>query len=83
MLGAEMLRIGRDRERRLGRRLEQEVVDDALVLIGDVGNRRRQRVDDVEVAARAAARPRDRPAIRVPPRPGTSGSADCGSCCRR
>ena len=40
--GAEMLGVGRDRAQRLGRRLEQDVVDRRLVVIGDVGDRRRQ-----------------------------------------
>ena len=33
---AETLGVGSDRERGLGRRLHQQVVDDALVLVGDV-----------------------------------------------
>jgi hypothetical protein len=41
--------VGGDGERRLGRRLHQEVVDHALVLIGDVAQLARQRVDDVKV----------------------------------
>ena len=64
-LGAQMLGVGRDRERRLGRCLEQQIVDHGLVLVGDVGDRRRQREDDVEVAAPAAARPRARRATRL------------------
>jgi hypothetical protein len=32
---AEVLGIGGDREQRLGRRAEQQVVDDRLVLVGD------------------------------------------------
>src|SRR5213592_446787 len=47
--GAEVLGIGRDGERGLGRRLEQEIVDHGLVLIGDVGDRTRQREYHVEV----------------------------------
>ena len=81
--GAEMLGIGGDRERGLGRRLEQEIVDHGLVLVGDVGDRRRQREHDVEVAAPAAARPRARRAIPWRRRPDTWGNAGCGSCCRR
>src|SRR5260370_42393855 len=38
--GAEMLGIGSNRERGLGRRLEQQAVDDRLVLVGDIGDRR-------------------------------------------
>src|SRR5580700_4397195 len=41
--------IGRDRDHRLGRCLEQDIVDDSLVLIRDVRDRAGQRVDDVEV----------------------------------
>ena len=37
--GAEMLGVGGDRERGLGRRLEQQIVDHGLVLIGDIGDR--------------------------------------------
>jgi hypothetical protein len=36
----------------LGRRLEQQVVDDGLVLVRDVGDLGRQREDDVEVSDR-------------------------------
>ena len=36
-LGAEMARVGGDREQRLGRRLEQDGVDHCLVLEGDLG----------------------------------------------
>ena len=49
---AEMLGIGRDRERGLGRGFEQQVVDHRLVLIGDVGDRRRQRVHHMKVRHR-------------------------------
>jgi hypothetical protein len=41
--------IGRDRDHRLGRCLEQDIVDDRLVLIRDVRDRAGQRVDNVEV----------------------------------
>ncbi len=40
--GAEVLGIGRDRDQRLGRGLEQQIVDDGLVVVGDVGDGRRQ-----------------------------------------
>ena len=50
--GAEVPGIGGDREQRLGRGAEQQVVDHRLVLIGDVGDLGRQREDDVEVADR-------------------------------
>ena len=37
--GAEVLGVGGDGDQRLGRGLEQQVVDDGLVLVGDVGDR--------------------------------------------
>ena len=43
--GAEVLGIGRDRGQRLGRGFEQQIVDHRLVvLVGDIGDGRRQRV---------------------------------------
>ena len=45
--GAEMFGIGRDREHGLGRRLEEQAVDDSLVLIGDCADRGRQREHDM------------------------------------
>ena len=48
-LGAEALGIGRNRAHCLRGSLEQEIVDDGLVLVGDGGNPRRQREYDVEV----------------------------------
>ena len=50
--GAEVLRVGRDRHHRLGRRAEQQIVDDRLVLPGDVGDLGGKREDDMEVADR-------------------------------
>ena len=47
--GAEMRGIGGDRERGLGGGLMNRTVDQRLVLIGDVAQLCRQRVDDVEV----------------------------------
>jgi hypothetical protein len=47
--GAQVLGIGRDQEHGLGRGLEQEIVDHGLVLVGDVGDRRRQREHHVVV----------------------------------
>ena len=47
--GAEPLLVGRDRECGLGGSLEQDVVDDGLVGVGEIGDRARQRIDDVEV----------------------------------
>ena len=49
---AEMPGIGRDLERGLGRGFEQQVVDHRLVLIGDVGDRSRQRVHHMKVRHR-------------------------------
>ena len=51
-LGAEMLGIGGDGGERLGRRAEQDRVDNSLVLEGDLGHRRRQCEYDVEVGYR-------------------------------
>jgi hypothetical protein len=36
--GAEMPGVGGDRDQGLGRGLEQQIVDDGLVLVGDVGD---------------------------------------------
>ncbi|PWK65258.1 hypothetical protein C8K44_1172 [Aminobacter sp. AP02] len=49
---AEVLRIRGDGQHRLRRRLEQKVVDQRLVVEGDIGDLGRQREDDVEVADR-------------------------------
>jgi hypothetical protein len=49
---AEVPGIGSDREQRLGRRAEQQVVDDRLVLVGDRGDLGGQCEDDVEIADR-------------------------------
>ena len=46
---AEPLRVGCDRQQRLRRGLEQEIVDHRLVLEGDCRDARRQREHDVEV----------------------------------
>jgi hypothetical protein len=48
--GPEVFFVGADRDCRLGRRLEKKVVDHALVLVGDVGDRTGERVHEVEVA---------------------------------
>ena len=50
--GAEVSGVSRDRQHRLRHRTEQQIVDDGLVLHGDVGNLGRQREDDMEVADR-------------------------------
>ena len=44
-----MFGISGDGERGLGGGLEQQIVDHRLVLIGDVGDGRRQRVHDMKV----------------------------------
>ena len=52
-----------DGDERLRRRTEQQIVDDGLVLHGDVGNRGRQREDELlEARAPAAGRLHARPA---------------------
>jgi hypothetical protein len=50
--GAEAPGVGGDGERGLGRGLHQEIVDHALVLVRDVAQLARQRVDDVKVGDR-------------------------------
>ena len=50
--GAEVLRVCRDRHHRLRRRTEQQIVDDRLVLHGDVCDLGGKREDDMEVADR-------------------------------
>jgi hypothetical protein len=50
--GAEVFWVGGDRQHRLGRRAEQQVVDRRLVLEGDVGDLGRQGEDDMEVSDR-------------------------------
>ena len=47
--GAEVLGVGGDGDQGLGGGFEQQVIDDGLVLKGDVGDRPRQREDDVEI----------------------------------
>ena len=49
-VGAEMLRVSRDRHHRLRRRTEQQIVDYRLVLHGDVGELGGKREDNMEVA---------------------------------
>ncbi len=48
----EMAGIGSDRQHRLGRRVEKQVVDRGLVVECDVGDLSRQGEDDVEVSDR-------------------------------
>ena len=81
--GTQVLRVGGDREHGLGRGLEQQVVDHALVVVGDVADGRRQREDDVEIGHGQQLGLRALPSTCARRRPGTSGSAGCGSCCRR
>src|ERR1700756_4656629 len=47
--GAEVLGVGGDDDQRLGGGFEQQVIDDGLILISDVGDRSRQGEDDMEV----------------------------------
>jgi len=47
--GTEMFWIGGDGEHGLGAGFEQEIVDDSLVLIGDIGDQAWQRKDQMEV----------------------------------
>ena len=48
--GTQMPGISCDRERRLGRGPHEQIVDCSFVLVGDIGDRCRHRVDDMEVA---------------------------------
>ena len=67
-IGAEVLGIGRDRQQRLGRGLEQERIDRRLVLVGDGADRRRQGEDDVVVGDRQElGLARGQPGGRRPP----------------
>ncbi len=47
--GAEVLGVCRDSDQGLGGDFQQQVIDDRLVLIGDVGDRPRQGEDDMEI----------------------------------
>ena len=80
---AQVLGVGRDRERGLSRGLHEQVVDHALVLIGDVAQLGRQRVDDMEIADGQQLRFALGEPLASPPHPDTWGNAGCGSCCRR
>ena len=51
-LGAEALGIGRNGEGRLGRGLEQDIVDDRLVVIGEAGDGSRHSIDEMEIGYR-------------------------------
>ena len=83
MLRAQVLRIGGDGQQRLGGDVEQQAVDHGLVLVRDVGDRRRQREDHVVVLHRQQiGLARLEPALRGAGS-GTSGSGGCGTSCRR
>ena len=82
-LGAQMTWIRRDGPQRLGDRPEEEAIDDGLVLVGDGGDRRGHREDDVEVVDGEQVR-----SARIDPRgageqTGTSGNGDCDTSCTR
>src|SRR6516225_11271469 len=47
--GAEMLGVSRDGDQGVGGGFEQQVIDDRLVVIGDVGDRSRQGEDNMEI----------------------------------
>ena len=81
--GAEMLRIGGDRQQRLGRCLEQQVIDHRLVLVSDVGDRGRQGEDEMEVGHGQEIGFVAPPASPLRRLPDTSGSGGCGRSCRR
>ncbi len=51
-LGTQMLRVGGDGQQSLGSNVEQQAIDHGLVLVGDVGDRRRQREHHVVVLHR-------------------------------
>jgi hypothetical protein len=46
---AEVLGVRRDDDQGVGSGLEQKIIDDRLVVIGDVGDRPWQGEDDVEI----------------------------------
>jgi hypothetical protein len=47
--GVKVFGVGGDGDQGLGGGFKQQVIDDRLVLIGDVGDRSRQREDDMEI----------------------------------
>ena len=47
---AQVLGVGCDGKRGFGRCLHEQIVDHPLVVMGDVADRGRQRVDDMEIA---------------------------------
>lgn len=70
----------RREEQRLRRGLEQQVINHRLVVPGDPGDHRRQGSRPCDGTGPGAVRLPSPRAIAVPPRPGTSGNADCDSC---
>jgi len=78
--GTEVPWIGGDGDQGLGRGLEQEIVDDCLVVIGDVADQRWQREHDMEVrhGSRSASRAASQSFARA-----DSGQSDCGRNYRR
>ena len=72
-LRAQMGRVGGDPAQRLGRGMEQDVVDCRLVLEGDDRDLVRHGEDDVEVGDRRAVPPAGPPATGRGPATGTSG----------
>ena len=78
---AEALGIGGDGKRCFGRRLHEQVIDDALVLISDVAQLTGQREDNVEVAdGQQLSFTRGEPFL-CRRALGTWGSGDCGNYC--
>ncbi len=76
---AQLSGIRGDRDQRLGRRLEQNVIDRRLVVIGDVGDGRRQGEHEGDNREPAALRLLTRRAMFWPPRRDTAGDGDCGT----
>ena len=54
-MGPEVLRIGRDREKGVGRCPKQDAIDDRLVLISDIGNLLWQRKYHMEIRHKCSA----------------------------
>ena len=50
--GAQVFGIGGDRHQRFGRRLEQQVINRCLIVIGDIGDGGRQREHEVIIGNR-------------------------------
>ena len=69
---------GGERHERLGRGAHQEAVDRLLVLEGDLGRRRRQGEDDVEIGNRQQLGLTSGQPLRSRRRPDTSGNGGFG-----